>query len=92
MRTLIQIAIVVLLVWWACKWWKKRQQARQVKNGVVAALAALGASTRVGSDLGSSASVASPPMSEGYGQAVAPPTGGPPVTNGPSSIFSGCCN
>jgi hypothetical protein len=98
MRTLFQIAIVVLLVWWVCKWWKHRKQREVAADMKTSADAALGASTRVGSNLGSSPSIPSPPTSLGYGQANGAPTGGPPLTNAPtsssasgSSIFSGRC-
>jgi hypothetical protein len=97
MRTLIQVAIIGVVIWFVCTWWKHRKMRDQTTSSANAAHAALGASTRVGSDLGSSSGVTSP-QSLDYGQATpGAPTGAIALTNAPTSssptgsIFSGAC-
>ena len=91
MERLVKILIVVLLVWWAWKWWKHRK-AREKQSAVAnAEAAAFGASTRVGSDLGSSTPVESPPgQALPYQEAYGTPGGGMPVLTAPTldDIFS----
>lgn len=97
MRTLIQIAIIAVVIWFLCKWWKHRKKNDRAAGAVNSAKAALGASTRVGSDLGSSSGLTSP-SSTGYGQATpGAPSATLPLSNAPTStldtksIFSGPC-
>ena len=97
MEKAVKILIVVLLVWWAWKWWKHRKAREKVAAQANAATAAFGASTRVGSDLGSSTPVGLPPgHALDYEAAAGTPGGGTVVLTAPTlgNIFStGCgCN
>lgn len=94
MERIVKILIVVLLIWWAWKWWKHRKATRNKAATANAQNAAFGASTRVGSDLGSSTPVASPPgQALDYEAAAGAPGGGVPVLTAPTfgNIFSGNC-
>ncbi len=94
MERVVKILIVVLLLWWAWKWWKHRKSRQAAAAQANAKNAAFGASSRVGSNLGSSTPVPSPPgQALDYEQAPGAPGGGVPVLTAPtlSSIFSGGC-